>query len=223
MGVPGKEGRVRNTRFGCEKKERNDMKTTQMIAALSIAALGATAMGDVFTDEGTFMGELVDSYTNDFTGVPVGVSGDLMFSSGGFSYTVGATGGGSNQLFNDPGLISTDSALDSILVTFTSGNVQAVGGNFWATDINFVPTGTDITITLGDGTVETYSSTGPSDFRGFTSAAGIASIEIDAVDGVDGTPYWAAMDNLTVGTVPAPGAMALLGLGGLAATRRRRA
>ncbi|MHA7811853.1 MAG: PEP-CTERM sorting domain-containing protein [Phycisphaerales bacterium] len=199
------------------------MKISHMIVAAAGCALTSAAMADVFTDEAAFLGALDSSYTNDFADVPVGVSPDLMYSSGGFSYTISATGAGSNSLYNDPSIVSTDSAVDSILVTFTSGNVTAVGGNFWATDILVFPTGTDVTITLSDGTVESFTSTGPSDFRGFTSNVAIDSIMIDAVDGFDGTPYWATMDNLTVGAVPAPGALALLGLGGLSATRRRRA
>ncbi len=195
-----------------------------MIATLSVCALSTAAMGDVFTDSASFLGALSDSYTNAFDDAVPGASPDLSYSSGGYSYTVSADGPVLGGLYNDTGLISTNNATDGILVTFTSGNVTAVGGNFWATDILVFPTGTDVTITLSDGTSESFVSTGPSDFRGFTSDIAIDSIFIDAIDDVTGTPYWATMDNLIVGTaVPTPGAAALLGLAGLGATRRRRA
>src|SRR5690606_26643545 len=103
----------------------------------------------------------------------------------------------------------TDSALDSIMVTFTGAAVTAVGGNFWGTDISFFPNGSTIHLNLSDGTSVSYASTGPSDFRGFISDVAISSITIDAED-VPGNS-WATMDNLVVGAaVPAPGAAAVL-------------
>ncbi len=202
------------------------MKTTHMIVALTVGAMSASAMADVYTDEGSFLAGLDASYTNGFNDAVPGPSADLNYSSGGFAYTVSASGPGTNSLYNDTGLISTDSATDGILVSFTGAAVTAVGGNFWATDILVFPTGTDVIITLSDGTSESFTSSGPSDFRGFTSSIAISSIFIDAPDADPsfGPFYWATMDNLTVGTatVPAPGAAALLGLAGLGATRRRR-
>ena len=193
-------------------------------AAVAFAVAGQ-ASADVFTDSASFMSALEPgAYTNDFSDTFAGPSGDLMYSGGGFSYTVGtanALGPAISGLFNDPGLVSTDNAGDGILVTFTSGNVTAVGGNFWSTDINFQAAPATVTITLDDGTTEIFSSSSSIDFRGFTSVSTISSIFIDTDDAA--APTWSAMDNLTVGTnIPAPGTAALLGLGGLVATRRRR-
>ena len=193
------------------------------VGALSVAGLATAGTATVFTDMASFMANVqMGSYTNNFATVPTGAQPALNFGPvNGFAYTVSAAGAGSNQLFNDPGIISTDSALDSIVVTFTGAPVTAVGGNFWATDISFFPTGTGITINLSDGTNISYTSTGPSDFRGFISDVAITSMTIDAPD-VPGNA-WATMDNLTVGAaVPAPGAVAVLGLAGLAGVRRRR-
>ena len=123
------------------------MRTAHMIAALSVCALGTAAMADVFTDSASFMAALSDSYTNAFNDAVPGPSADLNYSNGTYSYTVSADGPAFGGLYNDTGLISTNNAGDGILVTFTSGNVTAVGGNFWATDISVFPTGTNVTIT----------------------------------------------------------------------------
>lgn len=199
------------------------LRLAAAVGALSVAGLATAGTATVFTDVASFMANVqMGSFTNDFATAPVGASGPLNFGPvNGFAYTVGAVGAGTNQLFNDPGIISTDSALDAIVVTFTGAPVTAVGGNFWASDINFFPTGTDITISLSDGTNVSYTSTGPNDFRGFISDVAITSMTIDAPEGLGNA--WATMDNLIVGAaVPAPGAVAVLGLAGLAGIRRRR-
>jgi hypothetical protein len=133
-------------------------------------------------------------FENPFDDAVPGASPDLTYTQGGWSYTISAPPGG---LFNDTGLISTNAAADPILITFSGDPVTAVGGNFWASDISVVPTGTDVIITLSDGTTEQFTSTGPGDFRGFTTAAPITSITIDAPDDV--VSAWATMDNLIVG------------------------
>jgi hypothetical protein len=199
------------------------IRSAAALAVLSAAGFATAGTSTVYTDLASFMANVAPgSYSENFAGVPTGAVASLNFGPvNGFAYTVGATGLGTNQLFNDPGIISTDSAVDSILVTFTGAAVTAVGGNFWASDINFFPTGTGITINLSDGTNVSYTSTGPSDFRGFIANVAITSIQIDAPD-VPGNA-WATMDNLVVGAaIPAPGAAAVLGIAGLAGIRRRR-
>jgi hypothetical protein len=76
--------------------------------------------------------------------------------------------------------------------------VTAVGGNFWATDVSVTPTGTNVTILLSDGTTETFAPADATGFRGFTTAAPITSITIDAPDVP--SPFWPTMDNLIIGT-----------------------
>jgi MYXO-CTERM domain-containing protein len=201
------------------------MKFTLAATAASVAAFAGVAIAGtatVYTDSASFLADLAPGfYTNGFDDVSSGPSPDLTYSQNGFAYNVGTQVGAVSGLFNDFGVISTDNAGDSISVDFTSGNVFAVGGNFWATDIAVLPTGTDIVISLSDGTSVSYTSTGPSDFRGFISDVAITNLTIDAPDGL--SPFWATMDNLTVGqAIPTPGAVALLGVAGLAGVRRRR-
>ena len=151
----------------------------------------------VYTDRATFLENVAAGYfENPFDDAVPGAIASLSYDEGGFAYTVTAS---TDQLFNDVGLISTNLAGDSIVVTFSGNPVTAVGGNFWATDISVQPTGTGITITLSDGTTESFTSTGPTDFRGFVTAAPITTISIDAPD-EGGTPFWPTMDNLIVGS-----------------------
>jgi MYXO-CTERM domain-containing protein len=195
------------------------MKAMMFLAG---AVMAAPAMADVFTDSASFLANVQPGfYFNNFASAPSGAVPSLSFSSGGFAYTV-STGGGVSGLFNGTGLISTDNAADVIRIDFTSGNVTAVGGNFWSTDINFFPFAATVDVELSDGTSVSFNSTSANDFRGFTSNSVITSLTIDAIDPLSG-PAWSTLDNLYVGqAIPAPGAMALLGLGGLAAARRRR-
>ncbi|MGA9828234.1 MAG: hypothetical protein WBQ57_07840, partial [Rhodanobacteraceae bacterium] len=157
-----------------------------------------------YTDRTTFLTHVAAGYfENPFDDAVPGLSEDLNYTQGGWAYTVGTElacdiGSGTGCLFNDTGLISTNSATDQIVVTFTGDPVTAVGGNVWATDVNVLPTGTDIVLTLSDGTTETFTSTGPTDFRGFTTAAPITSITIEAPDDV--VTAWPTLDNLIVGS-----------------------
>jgi hypothetical protein len=164
---------------------------------------GGTA--GTYTDRTTFLTHVAAGFfENPFNDATPGASPDLTYTQGSISYTVsssiptGQTGGG---LYNDTGLISTNGSGAAIVVTFTGSPVTAVGGNFWATDVNVAPNGLDVVITLSDGTTETFTSTGPADFRGFTTTAPITSITIDAPNpSVPTDGSWSTMDNLIVGS-----------------------
>ena len=69
------------------------------------------------------------------------------------------------QLFNAPGIISTDLAADALVVTFTGAPVTAIvaiSGDRHQRRADR----TAITLTLSDGTIETFTSTGPTDSVG---------------------------------------------------------
>ena len=132
-------------------------------------------------------------------------------------WTVSAPGG----LFADAGMMSTQSAYDTLAFTFSPG-VRAVAGNIFGTDtqLNIVPT--IVNVTLSDGTSYEGFTTSASDFIGFySSAANISSLSISVASPTGSGSVHSTIDNLYL-AIPAPGAAALLGLAGLA-TRRRRA
>lgn len=211
------------------------MKFVIGTAAIAAAAVGASASTTVFASESAFVAQLDGPFFfDDFAGIQVGpVDNPLVLSGNGF--VIEARGldspiegdGFDGGLFNDPGLLSLNQANDVLRLDFVSGNVTAVGGNFFASDINFAPIPLLVTFELNDGTFETISTDGP-EFRGYVNLNGISSLIIDAPDVLDGagnviTPNWPAVDDLWVGrAIPSPGAVGLLGLAGLAAARRRR-
>jgi hypothetical protein len=153
----------------------------------------------VYDDRDSFLANVAAGYyENPFSDVQPGPSDPLTYSQGGFTYTIGTQPGAQSGLYNDVGVISTDAAADQIYITFATP-VTAVGGNFWATDISVVPTGTSVVLTLSDGTVETVDVTDATTFRGFVTTTPITTLLFDAPDGGDGTPYWSTLDNLIVG------------------------
>ncbi len=201
---------------------------TKTIGFLALTVVTAPAFaGVVYTDSTSFLNAADAGISlNTFDELVNGPSPDLSYTIGAFSYEISAGGGYGTGLYNDTGIVSTQNSNDYLLVTFTSNNVTAVGGNFWGTSEFFGVVLAQITITLSDGTEVSFDSAGPSVFRGFSTDAFITSMTIDAKSA---TGAWATMDNLYVGTavVPLPAAawagLGTLGLLGGLRTYRRRA
>ncbi len=108
-------------------------------------------------------------------------------------------------------------------MTFTmSPGVQGVAGNFYGTDINFNVVPTIVQVTLNDGTSYIGFQNAPTDFVGFYSTgAAISSITISGQSPTSGGIVYPTADNLYFAVVPAPGALALLAVAGLAGGKRR--
>ena len=161
----------------------------------------AVPCGVVYTDKASFLGDIQPGfYEEAFTGVPVGIVTSLSFAGAGFAYTITAVGPGTNELFNDPDLISTNTSTDALLVTFTGAPVMAVAGNFWPTAFGFPTLTGDMILTLSDGTVETFPSNSPTVFRGLVTCAPITSIRIDTPDNTPTVVLrWPTLDNLIIG------------------------
>ncbi|MGN6518519.1 MAG: hypothetical protein ACTHK2_03740, partial [Dokdonella sp.] len=157
-----------------------------------------------YTDRAEFITHVAAGFfENDFSDVGNSSAAEpaRTYSSGGFGYTIDTTPT-PDDLWFFPGVITTNGSGDQIVVTFTAGTVTAVGGNFFASDIDGVAIpGNEVDLMLSDGTTETFSTTDENDYRGFTTAAPITSITIDAPNPSDPTDSsWSTMDNLLVGT-----------------------
>lgn len=198
----------------------------RFFSAVALALLSASNFASTvtYTSSAVFLANVAPgAYTETFTGLDPLPAGAIAFNGGGFSYQVAA----SQDLFSLGAFVETSQINEALTITFTSGNVTAVGGNFFAVDLNDDFQSVSLTLTLNDGTTETFTPNSLADsYRGFISDAAFTSLVISA----PGTSLYAGFDNLTVGVpaptgVPEPTSWALVGLAlaGLLVTRRRTA
>jgi hypothetical protein len=158
--------------------------------------------------------------TETFSGVESGLHESPF---GGSTASVDWSASASGGLFAQDGVLSTNFP-ETLTFTFTPG-VRAVGGNFFGTSQDFGNALVIFTVALSNGTSYTGEALSPASFTGFrsTTAATISSLSIDVESAIDGTAGYPSVDNLYFGvTVPAPGAVALLGVAGFVGSRRRR-
>ena len=165
------------------------------------AAQGTTVVTETFNLYNGF-------YLNGLTG-----------NAGGIQWTASAPG----ELYAGSGFMSTNSP--EALLTFTmSPSVQGVGGNFFATDASFNIIPAIIGVQLADGSAYIGYALSAADFVGFYSTgAAISSISMSVAGNLPSGTNFSTVDNLyfAVGAVPAPGAVALIGLAALVSRRRR--
>ncbi len=158
------------------------------------------------------------SYVETFGATPTGfLPSGYSSSTGPVNWNATATG----DLFVDNGYFSTNMPGQMLTFNFSAPglDIQAVGGNFFATDFDFTPMPAVVVVTLNDGTAYVNLTTLDQSFVGFVSTgAAITSISLSLP--IDYTLF-STVDRMVFGVVPAPGALALLGLAGLARRRRR--
>lgn len=190
--------------------------------SISVAALTATAHAKFITTNDKSVFELLSQqggYSlaaenfNAFSGFYSSLNG----GSGATAWQATALGG----IYVGPsGQLSTNNADAALTLTFSSGDVYAVGGNFFLTDINFGFLPGLVQVQLADGSSYIANIQNANSFSGFVSlGSSISQITISPF-GVQPNAYVTAT-NLCLGVVPAPGAMALLSVAGLVNRRRR--
>jgi len=193
-----------------------------------LAACGAVHAGTFYTDLASFTAAIDPGYYLEtfntrpqytFDGSPVALAGN------GFSYTAGASGGFYDE--GPPGdvWLSTNGP-DIISYTFTSGNIKAVGGYFFATGSAGNPTPATITLTFSDGGSTALTNPTNTTFTGYISSAVLTSL-VQTPSGL-GNLYSTANDvyvgvPATAAAVPEPSAFLLSAAGlGLFCRRLRR-
>lgn len=189
-----------------------------LIASAALVCLSASSYAaTVFTSSASFLANVQPgAYTEAFTGL--GPTPPASFSGGGFGYSISAPDGP----YASGDFIGTNLPNQLLTVSFSSGTVTALGANFYATNFSDVFQAVSLTLTLSDGTVETFTPSSVADsYRGFISTVAITSLTI----GGPGISLYAGLDNLTVGmAVPEPTGLSLAGLAlaGLFVARRRK-
>lgn len=126
-----------------------------------------------------------------------------------------------NGLFAAAGLLQTN---DPETMTFSfAGGVRGVSAYMFATDTSLNSAPSIMEVTLSDGSTYIGYSTSINDFVGFYSnGAAITGLTITATAVPGGpTAVYPTVDTMYFATIPAPGAIALLGFAGLVGRRRR--
>ena len=154
--------------------------------------------------------------TENFDSFANGYAPSASATAGGITWTASAA----NGLFVEGGQLSTNSP-ETLNFTFSPG-VRGVSGNIYSTDISFNIVASIVQVTLTDGSSYIGYSDSAASFVGFYSTgASIASMSITSSSLAGGALY-PTVNNLYSASVPAPGALALVGLAGLTARRRVR-
>ncbi len=190
---------------------------TATVASTSSAAIivftNQTNYDNYASESGaTLSTETFESFNGYYTNPLVGSTGDVTWSASAF--------GGI-----DVGTVGSSHALSAFLpvpltLSFSGAAVQGVSGNVYGTDSNFDVVPCIIRVSMQDGTLFIGIISSKTAFLGFYST-GSAMTEITASSPLSFGLVYPTVDNLTFAVVPAPGAIALLGIVGFARRRRR--
>ena len=196
------------------------MRTFPFVAAVATFISSTTfAAVLVFDNAAVFNAGLLDSSLSNFDQTFESYSGPAASFTGGtgeYAWKASSPYG----VLGQAGVIQTLASSGTLKFDFSSGNVYGVGGLFHYVDLNGAYKSGLMKIKLSDGTTFIRSISSQTTFSGFiTTGSSIASLELSHT-GSTGVTFSAA-ESLTIGYVPAPGAVALLGLAGLASRRRR--
>lgn len=203
-----------------------------LFTAAAALSLGGYASAATYTDSAAFNAAVQPgAYVEDFSSYTDLASDNAPFTNGTFSYNATAKGlFGETQyilVFDFSGnnyMTSSGGFSGPVTLTFTSGNITAVGGAFFLDSPIYGVVNSTVTLTFSDGTTQTLTGQDNTSFFGYTSATPIASLTLSP----DASNHWIGIDNLVVGSaaaassIPEPASLAVLGLGAAAMVRRRR-
>jgi hypothetical protein len=198
---------------------------SSLVAAASVASTSSAAI-IVFTSEFVWDSYATSNdaaqFTETFESYNGSYASPLTGSQGGVNWSAIATGGLYVGAVGSSQALSTNNPTP-MTISFTGAAVQGVSGNIFGTDINFNVVPSIVQLSLQDGTSYIGFIDSLTAFVGFYSTgAAITAVTISAQPLPGGTNnVYATFDNMTFAVVPAPGAIALLGLAGLAGRRRR--
>jgi hypothetical protein len=210
------------------------MKTPILSSALALfvfPTLSHAGSTVIITNQGSFLTNLNASpYVESFDALSLQPASPISFSAAGFSYQASTDNGFYNAGQASPGdvWLSVNTATDSIVFNFTSGNVYGVGGSFFTSNVAGAAVAGAITVTINDTTTSTVASSNTGTFIGFVSDVPITSLTVTAGQ-TGGTFFWPTVNNFIVGSQPTAvpeasslGIVAFACVGGALVRRRRK-
>ena len=198
--------------------------STFCLLLLTAVSAQKVSAATVFTSSASFLSNVQpspNSYTEGFGPDFGNAASGLEFSSNGFTYNLVAAGPEPLDIYQSGDFIATQATNEVLTVNFTSGNVTAVGGNFYLTNPDENTVVASVTLTLSDSTTVSFSSATSAEYRGFVSTGPfITSLVMSAPGGI----LRNSIDNLTVGAriIPEPASLLSMCSGMLLLLQRRR-
>jgi hypothetical protein len=178
------------------------------LAALVASTAPAQAAITVYTTLAAFNTATMAQGTDNYTGFSVTSSTPSPITRNTqtgtvYTYTANATPAGT---FFGAGTtanpwLSTNTATDSVVFSTFVGGIDAIGGNFFGSDIAGLFAAGDVTLTavdsLGATSTQTITAATVTSFRGFVSTGTITSLTLASVQPTTGF-LWPTTDNLVL-------------------------
>jgi PEP-CTERM motif len=207
----------------------------QAVAALALVATASTSHAALttYSSSVSFADAITAAAPDDFESLTLEfIATPLLRTVGTYGYAVSAPEGLFGIAGDPDTWLGPFSSFDTMTFDTFTGGVQAIGGNFFATNLDgvFFP-GQTVVVTVTDSLNATaqlsYTNSELTDFAGFTSTGTITSLTVQIA--ARQNEAFATANNLILAQVPtapipepATYGMLLAGLGALAFVRRRR-